>query len=208
MEIINSKQSDCEFIIKTLCKSFNDDPVVNWFIRQDLYRDDAIREFFEKSLLVMALPYKKVHHITEYEGVVLPVPSESWAIGLFKQLRFFSSICRVSGIKQLPKVINGLYQMNKVHITRPHMYLLFIGVNPNAQGKGVGSNLLSNMIEECDQQGLPIYLENSNPDNELFYQRFGFVIIHEIKLGRNAPRLTAMVREPNNRKIMNVSSGL
>ena len=64
------------------------------------------------------------------------------------------------------------------------------------QGKGLGSALICPMIDRCDAEGMPAYLESSNPQNIPFYARHGFQPTGEIVVGKGAPTVTAMWRDP------------
>ena len=64
------------------------------------------------------------------------------------------------------------------------------------QSKGVGSAVIRHMLERCDAEGLPAYLESSNLRNVPFYARHGFVSTGEIVVGKDAPTVTAMWRDP------------
>nr|QQZ52074.1 GNAT family N-acetyltransferase [Phenylobacterium glaciei] len=56
--------------------------------------------------------------------------------------------------------------MDELHpMARPHAYLWFLGVRPEAQGLGVGSRMLKAGLAKVDAAGLPAYLESSNEAN-------------------------------------------
>lgn len=86
-------------------------------------------------------------------------------------------------------------QMGRYHPQEPHWYLPFIGVEPSRQGQGLGSALLRASLSRCDADGLPAYLESSNPINQPLYERHGFEAIGEIKI-RNCPPIVPMLRRP------------
>jgi ribosomal protein S18 acetylase RimI-like enzyme len=86
-------------------------------------------------------------------------------------------------------------QMASFHPNEPHWYLPMIGVEPSRQGNGIGSALLQNTLANCDADGLPAYLESSNPKNISLYERFGFEQIGTIRSG-DAPPLFPMLRRP------------
>ncbi|MEO0714891.1 MAG: GNAT family N-acetyltransferase, partial [Pseudomonadota bacterium] len=46
-----------------------------------------------------------------------------------------------------------------------------------SRGKGVGKALLAPVLAACDRDGVPVYLENSNPANAGFYRAHGFETI-------------------------------
>jgi len=84
-------------------------------------------------------------------------------------------------------------QMGQYHPTEPHWYLPLIGVDPACQGQGHGSTLMRHGVDRCDRDGLPAYLESSNPRNISLYLRHGFEIMGEIQVGAS-PRMTPMYR--------------
>ena len=86
-----------------------------------------------------------------------------------------------------------LEQMERYHIEEPHWYLAMIGVDPSQQGRGLGSGLLQHHLERVDREGLPAYLESSNPANVPLYQRHGFEVIGEIQSG-SSPTVYPMLR--------------
>jgi ribosomal protein S18 acetylase RimI-like enzyme len=55
--------------------------------------------------------------------------------------------------------------------------------------------LLTQALARCDADGLPAYLESSNPRNIPLYQRHGFEILGRIQVG-DSPVLTPMRRPP------------
>ncbi|HEY8549569.1 MAG TPA: hypothetical protein VIL35_06420 [Vicinamibacterales bacterium] len=49
-------------------------------------------------------------------------------------------------------------------------------------------------LARCDLDGLPAYLESSNPRNIWLYERHGFEIIGKIQVG-SSPTMTPMLRK-------------
>jgi len=84
-------------------------------------------------------------------------------------------------------------QMGSYHPEEPHWYLPMIGVDPSRQNAGHGSALLRHALARCDREGLPAYLESSNPVNIPLYQRHGFEIMGEIRVA-DSPVMTPMLR--------------
>ncbi|EPX70953.1 N-acetyltransferase [Schizosaccharomyces octosporus yFS286] len=76
-------------------------------------------------------------------------------------------------------------------------YLVYIGILPNKQGKGCFRRLVQPIMDLCNQQNLPIYLESSHPHNRAIYEHFGFRLQKTIFLKRetNHIPLEIMVRE-------------
>jgi ribosomal protein S18 acetylase RimI-like enzyme len=88
-----------------------------------------------------------------------------------------------------------LEQMGESHPHEPHWHLAFIGVDPMHRGKGTGAALLRYALARIDEQGLHSYLESSNPANISLYQRHGFEVIREIRVG-GSPPVFPMLRVP------------
>jgi ribosomal protein S18 acetylase RimI-like enzyme len=86
-------------------------------------------------------------------------------------------------------------KMEQSHPREPHWYLPQIGVDPNAQGKGLGAKLMCHALARCDRDSALAYLEASKPGNIPFYERFGFEVTGEIQVGA-APLVTPMLRRP------------
>jgi GNAT superfamily N-acetyltransferase len=76
-----------------------------------------------------------------------------------------------------------------------HHYLSYLGVAPARQGNGLGTALLRPVLDRCDSQGAPAYLEATNKRNLPLYRRQGFEVREELDLP-NGPRLWTMWREP------------
>ena len=72
--------------------------------------------------------------------------------------------------------------MEANHYREPHWYLAILGVEPDAQGRGLGAQLMQPLLDRCDTDGTDAYLESSKESNIPFYQRFGFEVTGELKV--------------------------
>jgi ribosomal protein S18 acetylase RimI-like enzyme len=97
--------------------------------------------------------------------------------------------------EHLDDLLGTFEKMEQCHPEEPHWYLPMIGVEPNAQGKGLGADLMRYAVARCDQAGALAYLESSNPRNISLYLRFGFEVMGEIRVGAG-PLVTPMLRRP------------
>ena len=70
------------------------------------------------------------------------------------------------------------------------------GTAVDQQGKGVGGALMRPVLEHCDAEGIPCYLESSKERNLPFYRRHGFEVVEEVRLPDDGPLLWTMWREP------------
>jgi GNAT superfamily N-acetyltransferase len=97
--------------------------------------------------------------------------------------------------EHLDDLLATFEKMDEWHPDEQHWYLPMIGVEPNAQGRGLGGALMRHASERSDRAGLPAYLESSNPRNITLYQRHGFDVMGQIQVGAG-PLVTPMLRQP------------
>jgi ribosomal protein S18 acetylase RimI-like enzyme len=86
-----------------------------------------------------------------------------------------------------------LGQMDDAHPKFPHWYLPWFGIDPAAQGRGLGGELMRHCLRVVDEDHLPAYLDSTNPRNIPFYERHGFVVTGVAQAGA-CPPLTSMLR--------------
>ena len=72
--------------------------------------------------------------------------------------------------------------MRSEHVTHPHMYLWFLGVDRERQGQGVGQALLADLHARSEALGLPTFLETGTRENVGFYEYLGYEVLGEIAL--------------------------
>jgi len=95
----------------------------------------------------------------------------------------------------LDDLLQTFEEMDGWHPQEPHWYLPLVGVDPHAQGRGLGGALMRHALAQSDAAGLPAYLESSNPRNISLYRRHGFEALGEIQVGAG-PLVTPMLRSP------------
>ncbi|AZM55471.1 GNAT family N-acetyltransferase [Streptomyces sp. WAC 01529] len=79
---------------------------------------------------------------------------------------------------------------------RAHQYLHMIAVRPDRQGEGLGTALVTTVLERCDREGLHAYLEASNARSRDLYERLGFAFTGTPLDLPDGPRMWPMWREP------------
>ncbi|SPE48339.1 Acetyltransferase (GNAT) family protein [Streptomyces netropsis] len=79
---------------------------------------------------------------------------------------------------------------------RSHYYLPNIVAAPGRTGEGRGSALLEAVLERCDREGMPAYLEASNTRSKALYERHGFVFTGRTVDLPGGPPMWPMWREP------------
>jgi ribosomal protein S18 acetylase RimI-like enzyme len=114
-----------------------------------------------------------------------------------QELRALPMLLRLTGWRRFPRLARLRAVMDKAHpMQRQHAYLWFLGVTPEAQGRGVGSRLIKAKLDQLDREGAPAFLETASERNVAFYRRHGFDVLSEYRPEADAPRVWAMWREP------------
>jgi GNAT superfamily N-acetyltransferase len=182
-----------------LARAFFDDPVFTWVLRGDVRRMRNLRRGFEMFLRRVWLAEQQTYTTAGTAGVAVWEPPGAWKLGLGEQLRLLPGMLAVFG-RHSPRILRVLAKLEAGHPSEPasppHYYLAFLGVDPPWQGRGLGSALLMPVLERCDRERVPAYLEASTARNRALYERLGFDVTEEFKLARAAPAQWRMWREP------------
>jgi ribosomal protein S18 acetylase RimI-like enzyme len=97
--------------------------------------------------------------------------------------------------EHLDDLLATFEKMDEWHPEEKHWYLPLVGVEPNAQGRGLGGALMRHATARADADGVLAYLESSNPRNISLYERHGFEVMGKIQIGAG-PLVTPMLRRP------------
>lgn len=196
--IRSATAADRATIASALASAFSEDPLFGWMAATGPTKplEPKMRTFFDGFLKVnLSKPDHLVLVDDDGTGAAIWQPPEKWKVPPRDLLRSMPSILRAFGTR-LPAMIGALNAIEKVHPKEPHYYLEVLGTRKDRQSKGVGSAVITAVLERADEEGLPAYLESSNPRNIPFYARHGFEVREEIVCGKGAPTVTAMWREP------------
>jgi ribosomal protein S18 acetylase RimI-like enzyme len=193
MRIAN--QADRQHVINVLTLAFDQNKSVNYVVKQDVYRVDRIRQLMEYSF----------EYCKAFGEVYLSDDAKACAFILFpdRKKTTFKSILwdaklasKVIGLPRVFQVLKRESLIKQNHPKQPITYLWFIGVDPHAQGKGIGSKLLNDVISMNEKKQRPIYLETSVEKNLAWYRSFGFEIYKTLELSYNLFLLRRVAHPP------------
>jgi GNAT superfamily N-acetyltransferase len=182
----------------TLASAFSEDPLFAWMAGAGPNKPltPKMRIIFDAFL---KLDLARTEHLVFADedgiGVAVWKAPNQWKMATGDMLRASPAMLRALGTKA-PRMIGAFNAIEKVHPKDEHYYLEALGTRQDMQSKGVGSAVIRHMLDRCDTEGMPAYLESSNLRNVPFYARHGFETTGEIVVGKGAPTVTAMWREP------------
>ena len=174
-------RADLDRLASTLADAFTDDPMIAWIYPGADNRHD-LTEAFMKAALQIGFPHGHVYSAANDGAAAIWAPPDvdlfdDAAVGLL-----FGLLAEQIGARA-GEVGEGLLRISEQHPhDEPHFYLFVLGTARASQGRGVGSALITDVLDRCDRQGLGAYLESSNIRNVPFYERHGFKVLSEVKL--------------------------
>lgn len=182
-------------VVSALARAFYDDPVMSWILPDDSKRLRQLERGFALFGRRIWFRHDEGYTTASVVGGAVWLPPETWRLGPLRQIAMLPAMARVAG-RDLTRLVRALSLIEKKHPHERHFYLPVIGVAPEWQGKGIGTALLRPVLERCDREGLPAYLEASSPRNRACYERSGFVVKEELRMPGDGPPWWAMWREP------------
>lgn len=189
---------DTPQLAQVLARAFADDPFYVWLIPRG--EQEAARTLLTFELLLERLSAELKDTYTTHDlsgAAVWKAPGELH-LPLMRQLLLLPAFGNLLGWRRIPGVLRMVGHMESLHrqlVPEPHFYLFLLGVDPPAQGRGLGSLLMEPTLARCDREQRRAYLETSHADNLRFYERHGFQVVNEIDR-EGWPKLWLMVREP------------
>ncbi|MCW2495472.1 GNAT family N-acetyltransferase [Jatrophihabitans sp.] len=185
-------------VSRTLAAAFQDDPVFSWLIPNDAARARALPRYFAVEVRHLALHFGCSNGVVEGGDVLsaaIVLPPGEWSTSAGSLVKHGPAL--VAALRG--RWFRGgrlLGEIERHHPHTEHYYFPYIGVSPTAQGRGLGTASMRPALDRCDAEGLPAYLEASNPRCAKLYERLGFETLREIRpLG--APPLQLMLRPPS-----------
>jgi len=189
-------EADVPRIAKALARAFEDDPVLSWVFRDESERLARLERSFVLYLRRIWLPHRECYATDRLFGASLWMPPGKWHLGFLAQLRLVPSMISVVG-GNLPRLMRVLNLIEKKHPKAPtHYYLAVLGIEPEFQGRGFGGAVMQPVLQRCDREGIPAYLESSKKRNIVLYERHGFEVVEELRLPQDGPPLWRMWRDP------------
>jgi len=183
--------------VTTLAGAFANDPLFTWIFPDPQQRAESLR-------LMNLVPLRfgvRYGHVTEAnDGMAVAMwmpPGRGMTAAGMIRCGVLAVPFRI-GLPAFGKFLGANAVMGKLHkkyVPEPHWYLLIVGVDPDLQGRGLGTALVKEGLTRADEAHCPCYLETSDERNLAFYERLGFKVVGSAPLGNGGPPGWAMRRE-------------
>jgi GNAT superfamily N-acetyltransferase len=186
---------DVPALARALARAFFEDPVFAWLLPDVSDRLQRAERGFAFYLAKVYMPHEECYTTDALAGGALWLPPGTWHLGPLAQLRLLPGMIAATG-SRLPRILRATATIESKHPTAAHYYLPFVGLEPAMQGKGVGTALMRPILDRCDREGVPAYLEASTPRNRACYLRLGFEVTEEFSFPSGGPPSWRMWRDP------------
>ena len=176
-----AEYNDKSLVVDILTKSFDTNQSVNYIVKQDEKRAKRVSALIDYSFEVCYL-FGDVFLSDDKKACALVTYPDKKKTTLKSILLDVKLILSSVGLKNIKKTLAREAMINKIQPKELKYYLWFIGVDPEYQNEGIGSNLLNDIIKDSEHKDRPIYLETSTLKNLPWYKKFDFDIYHELDL--------------------------
>lgn len=197
--VVPLKSEDRDRAAASLARAFQDDPLQTY-----VFPDPAERAALSQAHFAPLLEYGLRF------GTVLTTAAELRGAAVWLppgRTEITDERATEAGLDKLPELLgveaatrffaalSAVEPYHKTDVPVNHSYVLVVGVEPTAQGRGLGRALLAPLLQQADRDGLPCYLETAQPRNVGFYQHLGFRILRDIVDPASGLRLWTLRRD-------------
>jgi GNAT superfamily N-acetyltransferase len=187
--------------VVALARAFQSDPLLCHLMPNPLRRARASLTFIG-SVLADAFSFGEVSVVYKEgatAGVAAWLPPGTYPRGMWRSavstVRELGSAHRIGRRALSGARLYAAIDRAHAEVCEPHWYLAALGSDPAWQRRGVGSALLTPVLERADATGVRCYLETGNEDNVPWYRRQGFEVLSEVAVQRG-PTIWSMHRLP------------
>jgi GNAT superfamily N-acetyltransferase len=186
---LDPSPSNVASVRAVLGAAFADDPMLQWIFRDVPAIEHATAAWiglFAEALATLG----SVDVVTDDDGTIvaaamwrtdarpMPLPELPSVGGL---------MTAILGPERMTTVATGLGGFAAHKPEPPYHYLMFLGVRPDHQGRGLGRQLVAAGQDRARTDGQGVYLESTNPQNLPFYASAGFTVLGDFTLEPDGP---------------------
>jgi GNAT superfamily N-acetyltransferase len=182
-------------VVTALCRAFFDDPIYQWLVPDTAQRRRSAATFFPR-VVDACWSHGGVYAAAQGSGAALWLPPGKEMAAGEDAGAFVKELLDSAGDDAGAQRMAQLFELlDDHHPADPSWYLAFMAVEPAAQGRGIGTDLLAAVLAQADRDEAPAYLEASCPGNRRMYERHGFRTVRELTVA-DSPTIYAMWRSP------------
>lgn len=185
---------------EVLARTFKHAPDMRFFIGDEsrMLAEKTLR--FYRAIIRIGMRYGEVTTTSSLDGLAIWVSPENnnFTFGSMFRTGLVSSILAI-GLRPAYRFMRSALYVEGLQLEatkRPRWILVFLGVEPSRQGKGIGGVLIQPVLDRADDSGIPCYVESADERNLSFYNRHGFEVVNRGQVPNGGPKVWVLVREP------------
>ena len=163
-----ASSDDLDLVVQVCAEGFARDPLMLWIFQDPSTRYEGLRLAFTGLARSYVAPDSVIHVVGDA------------CVALWRGPAYEALSDTGGGASPFPSAVQERFRIlgELMEIAHPrdraHWYLNVIATLPARQGQGLGAEALRPVLDRCDADRLPAYLESSNPRNMTLYRRHGF----------------------------------
>jgi ribosomal protein S18 acetylase RimI-like enzyme len=183
---------------KITAQSFAEDPFNSWLFKNTEIMELIYSSVAEEVYLPGQLCYfaKSAQSGADVGATMWMLSTDIGGLSLSTSVKIAWKVLISLGPGAVYKILKFEREASKRKPVGPYMYLFSVGVLKAVRGTGLGRKLMVPMLEACDRESLPVFLESSNPENHGYYASLGFRTQEIYHFTKGAPPMEAMLRHP------------
>ena len=182
---------DVPVMARAQMRAFFDDPLITWMLPEDDFERRAVLLF--DCTLRAGLVNDSTYTTDDGVSTAVWAPPGRWEFD-DAQMRIMAGPFAEAAGDRVDRAVHAFQEMAGVHPDEHHWYLEGLGTHPDWQRRGLASAVLRPMLERCDAESVPAYLETQREVNVPFYRRHGFEVQRTLQLSGGGPLLWLMWR--------------
>ncbi|MGH8976832.1 MAG: GNAT family N-acetyltransferase [Acidimicrobiia bacterium] len=185
---------DVEDIAGVMARAFWDDPLQVWAFPDATTRLAKLDAMFAMQIRAMAVPSGESYtdESRSTGAFWMPPGREQPEPNALEAMEVLRAIVGDA----LERIRVAFAAMQDAHPPDPHFYLAGLGTTPERQGQGLGSAVIEPVLDRCDTERIPAYLESTKEQNIAFYEHHGFAVTGTIAPAPDGPTMWTMWRAP------------
>ena len=190
LEVRTATREDLAGLTALITAAFGEDPLWRW-----AFPDDGLEAWW-RFLIRSALRYPNTWIAGDYAAAAVWIPPGGVELTEPEGEQVEPLLRELLG-QRAAEVVELVDRFDTSHPHGPpHYYLSLLGTDPARRGEGIGMSLLRRNLELVDSEGMPAYLESTNPANNARYQGVGFTPRGVFTTPDDERPVTTMWREP------------
>jgi ribosomal protein S18 acetylase RimI-like enzyme len=193
-EIRKMTLDDCAVIARVQARAFFDDPLQSWALPDASTRLATLERVFELLSRYSSVPADESYTDATRSCAAFWVPPGGYVLDRDAAAALAPIIGVLGDANDRFRAAEDTMRAHRP--SDVHFYLQGLGTDPPRQGEGLGSAVIQPVLERCDAEQLPAYLETTKARNVGFYERQGFEVVGRGRIALEGPPMWFMWRVP------------